>query len=74
MADEKRGQAVTAAVVLKPGAQLDAAACRERLRKDVSAYKVPREIVFAQKDELPFTDSGKIDKRKLALWMESKLR
>ena len=46
----------------------------ERLRKDVSAYKLPREVLFARKEELPFTDSGKIDKRKLAAWMESKLR
>jgi acyl-CoA synthetase (AMP-forming)/AMP-acid ligase II len=74
IADEKRGQAVTGAVVLKPGAELDADTCRERLRKDVSAYKVPQEIVFAQKEELPFTDSGKIDKRKLAVWMEQRLR
>jgi acyl-CoA synthetase (AMP-forming)/AMP-acid ligase II len=63
--DPVRGQNVAAAVVLERGAELDAAACRERLRAELSAYKVPRHFFFCEKAELPFTDSGKIDKRKL---------
>ncbi|TMA33631.1 MAG: long-chain fatty acid--CoA ligase [Deltaproteobacteria bacterium] len=64
--DPVRGQNVAAAVVLKRGATLDADTARERLRKQLSSYKVPRRWLFAAKEELPFTDSGKIDKKRLA--------
>ena len=64
--DPARGQEVAAALVLSPGATLDAATCRERLAKDLSAYKLPRRVFLCNKAELPFTDSGKIDKRRLA--------
>jgi len=67
-----RGQDVAAAIVLKPGASLDAAACRERLARDLSAYKVPRHYFFCEAAELPFTDSGKIDKRRLAAILEAR--
>jgi acyl-CoA synthetase (AMP-forming)/AMP-acid ligase II len=64
--DPVRGQDVAAAVVLDAGRELGAPELRERLRKELSAYKLPRHVVFAPKAELPFTDSGKIDKRRLA--------
>jgi acyl-CoA synthetase (AMP-forming)/AMP-acid ligase II len=64
--DPVRGQNVAAALVLKPGAALDADACRARLSEVLSAYKVPRAIFVCDTAELPFTDSGKIDKRRLA--------
>ena len=66
LADPARGQDVAAAIVLKPGASLDAKTCRERLSRELSAYKLPRHFFFCDKAELPFTDSGKIDKRRLA--------
>jgi acyl-CoA synthetase (AMP-forming)/AMP-acid ligase II len=69
-----RGQDVAAALVLHPGASLDAQTCRERLRRDLSAYKLPRHVFFVTKRELPFTDSGKIDKRKLTTLLEERLR
>jgi acyl-CoA synthetase (AMP-forming)/AMP-acid ligase II len=72
--DPARGQNVAAAVVLKPGAALDTATCRERLAKHLSAYKLPRHYFFCEKQELPFTDSGKIDKRQLATLLEERLR
>ena len=64
--DPVRGQNVAAALVLKPGASFDADTCRERLKADLSAYKIPRQVFLCEKGELPFTDSGKIDKRRLA--------
>ena len=64
--DARRGQDVAAAVVLERGRALDAADCQAALRRDLSAYKVPRHVLFFEKSELPFTDSGKIDKRRLA--------
>jgi len=63
--DPVRGQNVAAAIVLDAGRELSAETCRERLRSELSAYKLPRHIFFADKSELPFTDSGKIDKRRL---------
>jgi acyl-CoA synthetase (AMP-forming)/AMP-acid ligase II len=63
--DPDRGEIVAAAVVLERGHVLDAAECRARLRPELSAYKVPRHTFFFEKSTLPFTDSGKIDKRRL---------
>ena len=40
-------------------------ALRARLRRELAAYKVPRLVHFAAPGSLPFTDSGKIDKRRL---------
>jgi len=64
--DPVRGQNVAAVVVLDSGRELGAEELRLRLRKDLSVYKIPRHVFFAPKAELPFTDSGKIDKRRLA--------
>jgi acyl-CoA synthetase (AMP-forming)/AMP-acid ligase II len=64
--DPARGQNVAAALVLAPDARLDEASLRKRLRSSLSAYKVPRHFFVCEKSELPFTDSGKIDKRRLA--------
>jgi acyl-CoA synthetase (AMP-forming)/AMP-acid ligase II len=63
--DPVRGQNVAAAVILKAGSQLAADDLRERLRAELSAYKVPRHLFFYRDGELPFTDSGKIDKKRL---------
>ncbi len=63
--DPARGQNVAAAIVLHPGRTIEVGAIRERLRADLAAYKVPREFVFLPEGALPFTDSGKIDKRRL---------
>ncbi len=63
--DAERGEAVAAAVVLLEGARLDEAELRERLRRELAAYKVPRLVHYAAPGALPFTDSGKIDRRRL---------
>ncbi len=72
--DPVRGQNVAAAVVLDSGRALDESALRERLREELSAYKIPRHVFFAAKSELPFTDTGKIDKRRLAELLAARLR
>ena len=66
VAHPHRGQNVAAAVVLNEGAELSSDALRERLREALAAYKVPRHVFFCSRDELPFTDSGKIQKTELA--------
>jgi len=60
-----RGQIVAAAVLLKKGRALDPETLAARLDRELSSYKIPRHVFFYDDGELPFTDSGKIDKRKL---------
>ena len=61
-ADDGRGEEVAAAVVALPGAALDADGLRTGLRDELAAYKVPRHVaVFAEQQDLPWLESGKID-------------
>jgi len=71
--DPARGQNVAAAVVLKQGASADAEALRSAVRAQLSAYKVPRHFFLFGDAELPFTDSGKIDKRRLAVMLAERI-
>jgi acyl-CoA synthetase (AMP-forming)/AMP-acid ligase II len=64
--DPERGQIVAASVVLERGAAAGAEELRARLKRALSAYKVPRHLFVDVDADLPFTDSGKIDKRRLA--------
>ena len=69
--DPDRGQNVAVAVVLKNDASLAFDDLRVRLREELSAYKIPRHAFFFGDGELPFTDSAKIDKRRVAeLWSQ----
>jgi fatty-acyl-CoA synthase len=68
-----RGQDVAAAIVLDAGRSLDAETLRARLRGELAAYALPRHAWFSTRAELPFTDSGKIDKRRLAALFAERL-
>ena len=61
--DDKWGEAVTAAVVLKPGESAGEAEIIEFCKQYQAAYKAPKSITFL--DELPKTGSGKITKKVL---------
>ncbi len=62
----ERGEDVAAAVALAPGTFLDAAELRARVKAELASYKVPRHVaVFASQAELPWLDSGKVDRRAL---------
>lgn len=73
VADRERGENVAAAVVLEAGAKLAADEIRRRTKAQLAAYKVPRHVLIAPHDALPFTDSGKIDKRRLRALLESRV-
>jgi acyl-CoA synthetase (AMP-forming)/AMP-acid ligase II len=60
--DTERGELV-AAVLVQPG--LDEAALRERLTKELSAYKIPRRFITLPRVELPLLSSGKVDTQQL---------
>ncbi len=62
----ERGEDVVAAVALRPGASLEASEVRARVKEEIASYKVPRHVaVFASQTDLPWLDSGKVDRRRL---------
>ncbi len=60
-----RGENVAAVVVPKEGESPAADALHSALRNELSAYKVPRHLWLAGADDVPMTDSGKVDKKRL---------
>jgi len=73
VAEPRRGEDVAAAVVPELGAAIAPDEVRARVKAQLAAYKVPRHVVIASHDELPFTTTGKIDKRRLRAWLEERL-
>ncbi|MGN5377646.1 long-chain-fatty-acid--CoA ligase [Streptomyces lasalocidi] len=61
--DERLGEEVAAAVVLRPGFQAGAEELQQFVRDRVAAYKYPRRVWLA--DALPMGPSGKILKREI---------
>jgi long-chain acyl-CoA synthetase len=62
--DEKMGDEVGAAVVLRKGQRLEADELTSYVKEQVASYKYPRRIWFV--DELPKGPTGKILKREIA--------
>jgi len=71
--DPDRGQNVAAAVVLAAGASADPEDLRARVKSELSAYKVPRHLLLLESSQLPMTDSGKIDKRRLEQLLRARI-
>ena len=68
-----RGQDVVAAIALRPGETLDAEEARKRVKDEIASYQVPRHIaVFANQTDLPWLDSGKVDRRQLTALLEER--
>lgn len=61
--DEKWGEAVTAVVQLKAGAEVSDEELRKFCKGEIASYKVPRRVLFIS--EMPRSASGKILKYKL---------
>jgi acyl-CoA synthetase (AMP-forming)/AMP-acid ligase II len=63
----ERGQNVAAAVVLEGDPLQAIPELKKAIKGQLSAYKVPKHLyLYADNTDLPFTDSGKIEKKKLA--------
>ncbi len=62
--DEKWGELVAAAIVLRPGMNLSAEKVQQYCKTRIASYKIPRRIEFMT-EELPKSGSGKILKRVL---------
>ena len=60
--DDERGELVAAVIAQT---DFDEAALRERLKTELSAYKIPRRFVALPRAEVPLLSSGKVDMPKL---------
>jgi acyl-CoA synthetase (AMP-forming)/AMP-acid ligase II len=64
--DTRRGQLVAAVVVRPDGAApFDDAALSERLKPELSAYKIPKRFITLPRADVPLLSSGKVDARQL---------
>jgi acyl-CoA synthetase (AMP-forming)/AMP-acid ligase II len=63
--DPERGQIVAAAVAVENDAQFDEAAVRDRLKTELSAYKIPRRFAALPVTDIPLLSSGKVDLQQL---------
>ena len=66
--DNEWGEAVAAAIILKPGMNLSAGEVISHCRERLAAYKKPRHVYFVP--EFPRSTLGKIQKQKLAQFLE----
>jgi acyl-CoA synthetase (AMP-forming)/AMP-acid ligase II len=64
MPDSDRGQTVVA--VIATDDPIDESSLRDELRRELSAYKVPRRIVPVPPAQIPLLSSGKVDVKALA--------
>ena len=62
--DDEWGQIVAAALVLRPGAQLDLKSLRSWAKERLAPYKVPSALLIC--DQLPRNPMGKLIKPELA--------
>ena len=69
-----RGQSVAAAVVLEADDDTSVPLLKKAIKAQLAAYKVPKHLyVYADNSRLPFTDSGKIDKRRLEKFLAARI-
>lgn len=64
--DVEWGQVIGAALVVRPGEDVDAKAIREFVRGELRSSKTPERVWFIP--ELPRTDTGKLLRRELIAW------
>jgi acyl-CoA synthetase (AMP-forming)/AMP-acid ligase II len=63
--DAERGELVAAVIVEGAQPGLDEAALRERLKDELSSYKIPTRFLSLPRAEVPLLSSGKVDARRL---------
>jgi long-chain acyl-CoA synthetase len=70
--DERLGEIVGAAVLLKPGSELDSEQVQAFLASRLAAFKIPQHIWF-HSNPLPRIAAGKIAKKQLRSEMTERL-
>lgn len=66
--DTQRGELV-AAVVVQP--DFDESAVRERLKRELSSYKIPKRFLALPRTDLPLLSSGKVDTQRLRMLFDA---
>lgn len=70
--DPQRGQLVAAVVAIPDGAAgFDEAALRERLKTELSSYKIPHRFIAVPSAEIPLLSSGKVDTQRLRMLFDA---
>jgi acyl-CoA synthetase (AMP-forming)/AMP-acid ligase II len=70
--DARRGQLVAAVVVRPEGAAaFDDAALGERLKAELSVYKIPKRFITLSRADVPLLSSGKVDTRRLRKFFDA---
>jgi fatty-acyl-CoA synthase len=64
--DPKWGEAVTAVVELRPGAEGSAEDIRDFCRGRLAGYKIPKQVVFVGSEDWVSTPTGKLDRGAMA--------
>jgi acyl-CoA synthetase (AMP-forming)/AMP-acid ligase II len=70
--DDTRDEIVAAAVVPKPGAQIDPDDLIAQVANQISSYKVPRLLKILDLNQVPWLPTGKPDKQTLAAILSAK--
>jgi acyl-CoA synthetase (AMP-forming)/AMP-acid ligase II len=63
--DAERGQVVAAVIAVEDYAAFDEAAIVDKLKNELSTYKIPRRFAVLPPGEVPLLSSGKVDLRRL---------
>ena len=64
--DARREEILAAVIVLREGHDAEPDALRAFCKQALAAFKVPQEFRLLRRDELPLTDTGKVQKLRLA--------
>jgi fatty-acyl-CoA synthase len=67
------GEAIVLCVVRTEGSQIDEAQVLSRLRKKLSAYKVPRKVLFPAAKTVQYTANQKLQVEPLRAWVQAEL-
>jgi fatty-acyl-CoA synthase len=70
--DPRREEILAAVIVLREGHDVEPEALRAFCKAALAAYKVPQEFCLMRRDELPVTDTGKVQKVRLAAMLAAK--
>ena len=70
--DPRREEILAAVVVLREGHDVEPEALQTFCKVALAAYKVPQEFCRLRRDELPVTDTGKVQKLRLAEMLAAK--
>jgi fatty-acyl-CoA synthase len=74
VADERWGEMGVAVVVRSPGSDVTAEEVIGLCRDKLARFKVPKRVLFLDRQELPVTPTGKVQKFRLAQYAASVLR